>query len=191
MAEQEEQSESVDAEAGSKKKLMMMVGGAVGVLILVGAGLFFSGFFDDEPAEPTAEESMDADTDSDSGSNDAESDGEGSEEGGGIAANTAIYHALMPPFMVNFPGGNIQVMKLAVSVMASEQAVIDAITLHDPVIRNNILLMLSSQDPEMLKTAKGKVKLQLTIKTEINKVLDSVKVSSSVKNVFFTDLVMQ
>ncbi|OUR68820.1 flagellar basal body-associated protein FliL [Cycloclasticus sp. 46_83_sub15_T18] len=189
MAEQEEQSESVDAEAGSKKKLMMMVGGAVGVLILVGAGLFFSGFFDDEPAEPTAEESMDADTDSDS--NGDENDDAGNEDGGKIAANTAIYHALMPPFMVNFPGGNIQVMKLAVSVMASEQAVIDAISLHDPVIRNNILLMLSSQDPEVLKTAKGKVKLQLTIKTEINKVLDSVKVSSSVKNVFFTDLVMQ
>ncbi len=152
MAEQEEQSESVDAEAGSKKKLMMMVGGAVGVLILVGAGLFFS-------AEPTAEESMDADTDSDS--NGDENDDAGNEDGGKIAANTAIYHALMPPFMVNFPGGNIQVMKLAVSVMASEQAVIDAITLHDPVIRNNILLMLSSQDPEVLKTAKGKVKLQL------------------------------
>ncbi len=183
MAKDEEQTESAEEATGSKKKLIMIVGAVVGVLVIAGAGLFFTGFFDDEKVDPAIEESVEG----------KEASTEDSVEGepSDMAANTAIYHALAPPFMVNFPGGSIQVMKIAISVMASEQKVIDAVVKHDPVIRNNILMMLSSENPESLKTAEGKAALQISIKAEINKVLDKVKVSSTIKNVFFTDMVMQ
>jgi len=186
MAKDEEQSEPVEKPEGSKKKLIMIIGGVVGVLVIAGAALFFTGFFDAEKSEATTENAEQS-------ADDVGSDNDDVSEGEVEDAETGavIYHALTPPFMVNFSGGSIQVMKLAVSVMASEQAVIDAVALHDPVIRNNILMMLSSEDPEVLKSASGKSALQKAIKAEINKVLNNVKVSSTVKNVFFTDLVMQ
>jgi len=185
MAKEEEQSESGEKATGSKKKLIMIIGAVVGVLVIAGAGLFFTGFFDDAKVDPAVEESVDADEPA--SDNDDSIDGEAD----AVVANTAIYHALTPPFMVNFSGGSIQVMKIAISVMASDQKVIDAVMQHDPVIRNNILMMLSSETPESLKTASGKSGLQSAIKTEINKTLNKVKVSSTVKDVFFTEMVMQ
>jgi len=188
MAKDEEQSEPVEKPEGSKKKLIMIVGGVVAVLVIAGAALFFTGFFDAEKPEATTENTEQS---ADDAGSDKENDDVSEGEVEDVEVGAVIYHALTPPFMVNFSGGSIQVMKLAVSVMASEQAVIDAVILHDPVIRNNILMMLSSEDPEVLKSASGKSALQAGVKAEINKVLNNVKVSSTVKNVFFTDLVMQ
>lgn len=186
MAEEEQElDEAVDEAGGSKKKKMIMIaGGVVFLLIAAGAGLYFTGFFEEEA--PVAVELSEA-----SKSDSSEKETDESEEVEGDDAPEIFYQALKPPFMVNFPGGNIKVIKVAMSIMAKDEAVIDAIKLHDPVIRNNILMMLSGEDPEVLKTEEGKVQLQAAVKVEINKLLAERKVSSKVNEVFFTDLVMQ
>lgn len=177
MAEQEEDVAS-EEKAGSKKKLLIIAGGAVLLLIMTFAGLYFSGFFDEEKISETAELSE---------SNSTES----AEQAGESEAGETIYHDMTPPFMVNFSEGRIKILKIAISVMAKGDEVIDAVKKHDPLIRNNILMMLSAQNPEMLKTTDSKEALQASIKEEINKVLAERKVSSKVEDVFFTDLVMQ
>jgi len=179
MAE-EEQDTPVEETGKSKKKLMMIAAAVVLLAIIVGAGLYFTGFFEEEK-KPADVESLDSGND-ESGEASADDDGE---------ATINIYQALTPPFMVNFPDGNIKVMKLAISLMAKDEQVIAAVQKHDPVIRNNILMLLSTQDPESLKTAEGKTQLQRVIKEAVNKVLTERKVSSKVKEIFFTDLVMQ
>lgn len=177
MAEQEEDVAS-EEKAGSKKKLLIIAGGAVLLLIMTFAGLYFSGFFDEEKISETAELSE---------SNSTES----AEQAGESEAGETIYHDMTPPFMVNFSEGRIKILKIAISVMAKGDEVIEAVKKHDPLIRNNILMMLSAQNPEMLKTTDSKEALQASIKEEINKVLAERKVSSKVEDVFFTDLVMQ
>lgn len=177
MAEQEEDVAS-EEKAGSKKKLLIIVGGAVLLLIMTFAGLYFSGFFDEEKISETAELSESDSTES-------------AEQAGESEAGETIYHDMTPPFMVNFSEGKIKILKIAISVMAKGDEVIDAVKKHDPLIRNNILMMLSAQNPEMLKTTDSKEALQASIKEEINKVLAERKVSSKVEDVFFTDLVMQ
>ena len=187
MAE-EEQEESVEEAGSSKKKLIIMVAGGVVLLaILAGAGLYFTGFFEEEKAPVTAESSSSEET-LPEGSDSAEEGAEAEESGD---AEETLYQALTPPFMVNFPDGNIKVIKVSMSLMVKDEKVISAVKKHDPVIRNNILMLLSSQDPEGLKTAEGKTQLQAVVKAEINKVLAERKVSSKVLEVFFTDLVMQ
>jgi flagellar FliL protein len=179
--EDQEQEEVVESKGGSKKLIIMIVGGVLALLIIIGATLFFTGFFDaKEPAasdDPAAEQTEESD------------DGEESDEvaEGGETA----YLALTPAFMVNFQGPGIKVMKVSISVMAKSEASLDAIKLHDPVIRNNILLLLSAENPDALKTAEGKQKLQGSILEEINKVLKERKVKTLPEAVFFTDLVMQ
>ncbi|MBQ0724290.1 MAG: flagellar basal body-associated FliL family protein [Cycloclasticus sp.] len=183
MAEEEQQDESVDLEAGSKKKLIIIIAAGVMALLLVtGAVLYFMGIFDDEKpsksSDPAKEESAEKEANDESDEDDS-------------VVSTATYLPLSPAFLVNFKTGNIRVLKVEISLLATDDKVIDAVKLHDPVIRNNILLLLSNQDPEALKTLDGKMGLQAAIKGEINKVLADKQVPSNVKDVFFTELVMQ
>ena len=181
--EDQEQEEGVESKGGSKKLIIMIVGGVLALSIIIGATLFFTGFFDakdptasDDPAAEQTEESEDGE--------------EGDESAEEKGAET-VYLALTPAFMVNFQGSGIKVMKVSISVMAKSEASLDAIKLHDPVIRNNILLLLSAENPDALKAAEGKQKLQGSILEEINKVLKERKVKTLPEAVFFTDLVMQ
>ncbi|MDX2426034.1 MAG: flagellar basal body-associated FliL family protein [Cycloclasticus sp.] len=182
MAE-EEQDESVEQAGGSKKKLIIMiVGGIVALLFIIATTLFFAGFFDAEktaePSDPAKEASLDT-------VNEDEGEGEGE------SVREVSYYSLSPSFLVNFQNGQIKVLKVDMTLMATDDKVIDAVTLHNPVIRNNILMMLSNQNPETLKTAEGKLALQAAVKNEVNKVLVDKKITSKVQEVFFTDLVMQ
>lgn len=183
MAEEEQQDESVDQEAGSKKKLIIIIAAGVMALLLVtGAVLYFMGIFDDEQpstsSDPAKEESAEKEEN-------AESDEDDSVE------SAATYLPLSPAFLVNFKAGDIRVLKVEISLLTTDDRVVDAVKLHDPVIRNNILLLLSNQDPEVLKSLEGKTNLQVAIKGVINKVLADKQVASKVKNIFFTELVMQ
>ena len=182
--EDQEQEEVVEGKGGSKKLIIMIVGGVLALLIIVGATLFFTGFFDakepvasDDPAAEQTEETKDGE--------------EGDDEAAAEEGTETAYLALTPAFMVNFQGSGIKVMKVSISVMAKSESSLDAIKLHDPVIRNNILLLLSAENPDALKTAEGKQKLQGAILEEINKVLKERKVKALPEAVFFTDLVMQ
>ncbi len=180
MAE-EEQDESVEQAGGSKKKLIIMiVGGVVALLIIIATTLFFAGFFDAEetaePSDPAKEASLDTVNE---------------DEGEGESVREVSYYPLSPSFLVNFQNGQIKVLKVDMTLMATDDKVIDAVTLHNPVIRNNILMILSNQNPETLKTAEGKLALQAAVKNEVNKVLADKKITQKVEEVFFTDLVMQ
>jgi len=177
---QEEQGAPVEETGKSKKKLVMIAGGVVLLAMITGAGLYFSGFFEDEKQAVGVE--------SQSSGNDDSAEASADDAG---EATVNIYEALAPAFMVNFSNGDIKVMKLAISLMAEDAQVISAVKKHNPVIRNNILMLLSAQDPELLKTAEGKGQLQVEIKEAVNKVLTERKVSPKVKGIFFTDLVMQ
>ena len=187
MAE-EEHDESVEETGGSKKKLIIMIAGGVAVLaIVIAATLFFAGVFDEKESaksssDPTKEETVEKTTE-DTGDEDEDEESE--------AVSTVSYHPLSPAFLVNFQSGQIKVLKVDMNLMVTDDKVIDALKLHNPVIRNNILMMLSNQNPEALKASKGKLVLQSAVKNEVNKVLADKKITSKVKEVFFTDLVMQ
>jgi len=185
MAEEEKDDDVVEEGGGKKKKMIMIIGGVLALAIAAGAGLYFTGFFKDEPA-PNAEET--ATTEESADEEVAEQSDDEAEEG---ASTEVLYHELKPPFMVNFSTGNIRVLKVTLSLMAKNEQAIDGAKLHNPVIRNNILMLLSSESLEVLKTADGKAQLQVAIKDEINKVLTERKVSSAIDEVFFTELVMQ
>jgi len=175
MAEEEAGAEVL--EDGGKKKKMIIIAVAV-LLIAAGAGLYFTGFFEDEAA-PVAVESNE------------EGAGETSNEVDDGETTELLYHELKPPFMVNFSKGSIKVLRVTLSLMAKSEKAIDAAKSHDPVIRNNILMLLSGENLDVLKTADGKEKLQTSIKEEINKVLEERKASAKIDEVFFTELVMQ
>ena len=60
-----------------------------------------------------------------------------------------------------------------------------------PMIRNNLLLLLSSQDPKELNDRTGKDQLRKAILREIQKVLKNQVGAAGIEKVFFTSFVMQ
>ncbi|UCE77348.1 MAG: flagellar basal body-associated FliL family protein, partial [Gammaproteobacteria bacterium] len=70
-------------------------------------------------------------------------------------------------------------------------AVADSIKEHRPAIRNNLVMLFSSQDPHALNTRDGKEKLRDETLSEVQKVLKQETGSPGVENVFFTSFVMQ
>lgn len=104
----------------------------------------------------------------------------------------AIYYAIDPAFVVNFADKNqMRFLQVTMEVMAYDQSAIDAVKQHLPVIRNNLVMLLSSQDAKTLFSLEGKQHLRQECLQEIQKVLMERTGRKGVEDVYFTSFVMQ
>ena len=69
------------------------------------------------------------------------------------------YHKLEPEFIVNFPWG-VSISPKVGNCRHQKQSVIDAIAVHNPMPRSEILRIIGEQGYEQLRTAMGKDELQ-------------------------------
>ena len=103
-----------------------------------------------------------------------------------------IYYAFDPAFVVNFNDGkNIRYLQLTMEVMTYNSAVVEDLKKHMPVIRNNLIMMLSNLNYEVINTVAGKRKLQDEALTEIKSILKEKTGREGVEEVYFTGFVMQ
>jgi len=160
----------------SKGILFAILGSVLITLALVFGALYFLGIFPpkDKPADPHAKEAT-------------------AHEEEAHPPQPMLYLALKPAFAANFKGNpEIRVVQVELTVASTDQAVLDAITKHDPMIRNNLLLLLSAQDPAALKTAEGKEAFRNQIKEALKKVvIEQTDKKVGVDEVYFTGFVMQ
>ncbi|MCX8048651.1 MAG: flagellar basal body-associated FliL family protein [Methylohalobius sp.] len=98
----------------------------------------------------------------------------------------------LEPFIVNFPhGGAIRLLQVGFSLLSFDEKTIGALTKHTPVLRNNLLLLLSRQQPENLQSAEGKEMLRQAVTQEIQNLLEKQAGGGNVETIFFTQFVMQ
>lgn len=103
-----------------------------------------------------------------------------------------IYYPFDPAFVVNFNDGkNIRYLQLTMEVMTYDDSVIEDLEKHMPVIRNNLIMMLSNLDYEVINTIAGKRKLQDEALAEIKSILMDKTGREGVEEVYFTGFVMQ
>jgi len=160
-------------EGGSKKKLIIII---VGVLLLiaiaVGATLFLM----------TGD-----DTDS--------ADAEGTEEVVAEVAEVVIpaqYIKMKPRFIVNYNVGTRQrFLQTSIEIMTRSQGVVDAVELHNPMLRNEIVRILSEQDFKHLRTPEGRVELKTKLQNQLIAILKRESDIEGIEAVLFTDFVMQ
>lgn len=100
-----------------------------------------------------------------------------------------IYFELRPAFVANLPGGRY--LQVELDLMAHEDAVIEAVQKHNPAIRNDILLLLGSQDPSEIATLQGKLKVQQAAADAINSILKRRETDLAIEEVYFSSFVMQ
>lgn len=105
----------------------------------------------------------------------------------------AIYIPLDPAFVVNFAeGGKARFLQVTVEVMTrGNDRVEQHIRTHMPVIRNNLVMLFSSQTYETVSTVEGKEALREEALGVIQNILEEETGDPGIERVYFTNFVMQ
>ena len=160
-------------EKKSSKKLIFIISGVMSLLLVVGATLYFAGFFENADDQGSDEKDV----------------AESSEE---ITESLTIYHPLEPDFIINFPKGqSAKLFQVGITVLARSEVAVEALKQHAPMIRNNLLMLLNGQKPDELRKREGKEALQASVLEEIQKIVDKQADGKEIDGVFFTGFVMQ
>ncbi|HEV7715015.1 MAG TPA: flagellar basal body-associated FliL family protein [Steroidobacteraceae bacterium] len=104
-----------------------------------------------------------------------------------------IYVALDPPFVVNFEAEQlVRFLQVTVQVMSRDPATVEEIKANDPVVRNDLLLLLGNQHYQTVSTREGKEKLRQQALDVVKHVVTSAGGKPEhVEAVYFTSFVMQ
>jgi flagellar FliL protein len=149
--------------SGSKKKLLLI---GITALALAGGGAawFLRGGDDTEKAEKKAEHKA-----------------------------PAQYIAMDPPFVVNFDAGaGARFLQVTVQLMTRDLATVEFLKAHDPVIRNDLLLLLGNQKVEDVASREGKEQLRVASLYAVRQIVKSEGGDpDKLEAVYFTSFVMQ
>jgi flagellar FliL protein len=107
------------------------------------------------------------------------------------AAKTAVYYAIDPPLVVNFEdGAAVRFLQITMEVMAHDQKAIDSVQKNIPLIRNNLLLLMSNRNYQTLMSREGKEKLREEALTEVRAV-QKKQGGDDIDDILFTSFVVQ
>lgn len=181
--------------SGGKGKMIMII--AIVVLLTTGslvAVLYFTGNLGGGEGKDVKEAAE-------------QTEGHDAKEDEKLVVKPAFYYDLQPAFVVNFEEKtHAAYLQIEMQLMMRDVTVKDQITKHMPVIRNNILLILSAQKYEQVKSRQGKDQLQTELleavraivgtemKEELQKESEEKikdKDVPNVEQVYFTSFIMQ
>ena len=157
-------------EKSGKSKLIIIISAAVALLVGGGVAAYFLLSGGDEEVASETTQQADAGAEAEKG--------------------PVQYLALDPPFVVTLPG-RPSLLQVGVSVRFASTELAEFVKHNDPMIRHNLLNLLSTVNPEELKQRSAKESLQKRMLGELNRILDELKAPGQVEALFFTSFVMQ
>ena len=104
-----------------------------------------------------------------------------------------LYLALDPPFVVNFQADQlVRFLQVSVEVMSRDPKTVDLLKNNDPLVRNDLLILLGNQKYAAISTPAGKEQLRADSLAVIRKdVAQAGGDPKLVEAVYFTSFVMQ
>ena len=194
------------AEQKPKSKLIPIILGAVGLIVLVAgtmlATLYFTGFFKPKPPTLTAEEriALGLDPEVDAAGKDGKGkDGKDGKDGKPEKLKKSPqaerfdfnYFKMENEFLVNVTGSK-KVMSIQVAVMTRyDQKVIDNLKKHEFALRSVMMdVMRQSQDADINKP-EFRVDLAKKLRDAMNALLEKFEEFGGVEDVFFTSFIVQ
>lgn len=105
----------------------------------------------------------------------------------------ALYEALSPAFVVNFnQNGRQRYMQVSITLQGRSQADMDALKVHMPVIRNNLVMMFSGQGFDTLASSPvGQEMLRQKATAVVQEVAQKEVGKPVVDQLLFTNFVLQ
>jgi flagellar FliL protein len=111
--------------------------------------------------------------------------------GEGGSGKPSLYYAIDPPLVVNFEDGSaVRFLQITMEVMAHEEKAIESMQKNIPLIRNNLLLLMSNRNYQTMMSREGKEKLRQEALAEIRAIEKKVG-GADVDDVLFTSFVVQ
>jgi flagellar FliL protein len=171
--------------AGGRKKLLVLLLALPLVVALAGGGAWF--YLARAKAPENAEGSADE------ASKKAEADADAKGDGKVAKARSAPpVFVTLEPFTVNLQETEVpRYLQVGVVLEAADAGAVDAINQYMPMIRNRILLLLSSKRAAELETPDGKQQLAEEIVSAARAPLGARGRQKSVEGVYFASFVIQ
>lgn len=108
------------------------------------------------------------------------------------AAEPARYFALDPPLVVNLSeDGAVRYLQVNVEVMARDEKIIQAVQQNVPLIRNDLVQLLSDRPPAELMSREGREKMRGEAQLAVNAILDRESGGAHIESLLFTGFVVQ
>ena len=103
-----------------------------------------------------------------------------------------IYYTLDDNLVVNFRSPNgVHYLQVGIEFMTHDPEAVPALKMHAPVLRNNLIILLSDQTQDDLVTRDGKETIRDLALTEVRFVMQELYGSPVVESLYFTKFVMQ
>ena len=189
MAETDEELElDVNQSTGNKMTTILLITLILLVLIMGGVGAWFYLGQDDGESSASAEKEV-------------------------KVQGPLHYITMTPEFVVNFgPGSKVRYLQVDLQIATRDETALETVSTYRPVLRNDILVILSGLSFEELKSRNGKEALQKKLLNSINKIVvsashtvsandkkndgsdtssESTDVKGPIENVYFTSFIMQ
>lgn len=169
MADDDEKQQKPKGSALSKILLLVIL--PLFLLSGTAGGLYFSGVLGG--GEDDSEETLDDEEEED-------------------LVGPATYIKVDPAFVVNFIGTDkARFLQITLEIMTRQPEMTAVVESHMPIIRNNLVLLFSSQSYDDLSTLEGKEALREAALESIQDILEEETGDPVVEAVYFTSLVMQ
>lgn len=173
MAKKDQTPPFPDGQAPGKGKLKLIIIIALAFLLAVGLSVGGTWFFLSKTAKPAGAEAH-------------------SEEAAASGKKQAIYEILAPSFVVNFnQNGRQRYLQVAVALMGRDQGQMDALREQMPLVRNQLVMLFSSQNFDSLVTPVGKEMLRQQATSSIQELAKKATGQLTVEQVLFTNFVLQ
>jgi flagellar FliL protein len=103
-----------------------------------------------------------------------------------------IYFSLAENLVVNFrSAGGTRFLQVGIDLMTFDEAGVHAMEKHAPVLRSDLILLLSDQSQDALLSREGKEQLRAEALAEIRNAMTELHGSPVVEALYFTSFVMQ
>ena len=104
----------------------------------------------------------------------------------------AFYREFKPEIVINFPGdGHPRYMQLSLTAVTHDESVLPALELHEPAIRNDLLMRFSGLEAAPLANREGKESMRMEALEAVRRIMAQRHGSDAVDDVYFTRFVMQ
>lgn len=159
-----EGTDAAQPKGGALKRVLMILVAVLLVAGAVGGALYFVLGGDGEVADPAAAETK----------------------------RPLVYKALEPELLGNIEGpGRIRFVQVGVVMAMRDPKAMEAVDQHGPMIRNDLIMLLSGKDYEQLNSAEGKEQTRQEMLETIRAVLERSTGDPGVESIYFTSFVMQ
>ncbi|MBV6823701.1 flagellar basal body-associated protein FliL [Pseudomonas sp. PD9R] len=109
-----------------------------------------------------------------------------------VGKQPAIFESMAPAFVANYnQNGRQRYMQVSITMLGRNQADLDALKVHMPVIRNNLVMLFSGQDFATLASPVGQEMLRQKATASVQEVAQKELGKVVIEQLLFTNFVLQ